>query len=29
VCIHKNFPLYCITENAAWILNGDEDEVKT
>lgn len=25
VCIHKNFPQYCITENSAWILNQPTD----
>lgn len=23
VCIHKNFPLYCVTESEAWILSDD------
>lgn len=25
ICIQKNFPQYCITENSAWILNQAED----
>jgi hypothetical protein len=26
ICVHKNFPQYCVTETDAWILNtGEED----
>lgn len=26
VCIHKNYPMYIITENSAYILNQDDAE---
>jgi hypothetical protein len=28
ICIHKNFPIYCITENSAWIMNEDDEDEK-
>jgi hypothetical protein len=26
VCIHKNFPMYAITENGAWLINQDTND---
>jgi Cdc6-like AAA superfamily ATPase len=27
VCIHKNYPMYAITENSAWLINQVDEEI--